>query len=209
LDHRRDRSNLCFDDDAPQLLSRDHGEYGRQFRIGQSQMALANLRKDSAIVGRHIQITALVQHIVVEARPFAVNLTARNWSPHVPHHVAMAVVCACVTILRDGPTEFGDNNDCCIAVNRSEAPGERRQPLCKRTEQISQLTFRAALTCESIPSADSQEAQLCTRESRRISVPSRAASLTNAYEDGAPLFAAVISGSTCSNAATTSLRAAR
>jgi hypothetical protein len=69
-------------------------------------MAFANLRKDSPIVRCHIQITPFMQRIVVETRPIAVNLSARDWSIHEPHDVAVAVIRAGVAILRDGSASW-------------------------------------------------------------------------------------------------------
>jgi hypothetical protein len=126
-------------------------------------MAFADLSEDSPIVRRDIQITPFMERIVLETGPFAVNLPARDRSTHEPHHVAVAVIGAGIAVLRDGSAELGYHDDGRIAVDRSEALRERRQPLRKRTEQISELTFHATLICVSIPSADSQEAQLHTR----------------------------------------------
>jgi hypothetical protein len=106
-------------------------------------MSLANPRQHSTIVRGDGKIPPFVQRGVIKAGPFPVDLPASNRAAHKPHGIAVAMVCARVSVLREGPAELGEHDDDRFRVSGSEVAGERGHAFCERRQQARELAAYA------------------------------------------------------------------
>ena len=99
------------------------------------------------------EVAALIELMVVQAGPLAVDLPAAHVAAHHEHAIRVAVVGAPVAVLARGAAEFahGDENDVLHAVG--QVLMKRRETLAEIAQQIRELPLHAAFVDVIVPAA--------------------------------------------------------
>src|SRR5579864_4385079 len=74
--------------------------------VGSGQLAVHCFAKDSAEVSCNLQVAALIEVAVIQARPLAVNSAALDLTAEHEHHVGVSVVSAASAVLAGGASKL-------------------------------------------------------------------------------------------------------
>ena len=97
-------------DDLQRLVGLIAGE--DRAKIGVCHAADQNFAKHLAIVGRDIEIAAVIELVGMQTGPLAIDLAAIDIAADDKHNITVAVVGAAAGILLKGTTEFTHYHNC-------------------------------------------------------------------------------------------------
>src|SRR5207302_9339775 len=145
-------STLCADE--PREFAGvvvEAGEDGLQ--VGDADVLGEDLAEHGAKIRAESEVAALIELMVVQAGPLAVDLPAGHVAAHHEHAICVAVVGAPVAVLARGAAEFahGDENDVLHAVG--QVLMKRRETLAEIAQQIRELPLHATFVDVIVPAA--------------------------------------------------------
>ena len=97
-----------------------------------------------AEIGSELQIALLVELLLLQTRPLAVNFAAVNTAAEREHHVGVAMIGAARAIFARGAPELAHGDDANVRHAVTQVLIKRRQRASELTEQIGELTQQLA-----------------------------------------------------------------
>src|SRR6185436_10726794 len=117
-------------------------------------MLLSNLAEDTPEICGQSKIAALVQLIVLQPWPIAIDLSAANCVTHDEHRIGVSVIGAAVAVLSYGATELRHRQDHNIIHPRAEVSVQSRNCLTELPQQVAELSLLVTFIHVRIPTAD-------------------------------------------------------
>src|ERR1700756_4159702 len=108
-------------------------------QVGDADVFGKDISEHRAEIRGERQVAALVELMIVQPWPFAIDLPAANVSAHHEHAIRVAVVRAPVAVLARRASEFAHADEYDVLHAVAQILMNRREPLAEIAQQIRQL----------------------------------------------------------------------
>src|SRR5438309_2389565 len=124
-----------------------------QIEIGDADVLGQDFSDNRAKVRRERKVAPLVELMIVQARPPAVNGAAFHVLAHYKHAIRMAVIGSAIAIFLGGSAELAHRHEHDIFHAVAHVLMKRRETLAKVLQQIGKLALHAAFVHVIVPAA--------------------------------------------------------